>query len=221
MPINLDPTRTEDILSAFTLRSSYLTGFSLPIYSLAGMRETARFTPLSPTDCTDTSRQYTLLDPYTYSVSCDCGSGESSQTCTDTLAYPTEWNVPGGNCGQGRASTTTPRYTCSTGHTIGTSLAYATEVSTFTTRVCTVGSLYVDGIKIKTANNPCIETIGTGEESTTVDNTKYIDQYYHTIPSSVYHKSPDDAEYLAAKNTGITPSLPVDKNRYLEFLTPK
>jgi hypothetical protein len=44
---------------------------------------------------------------------------------------------------------------------------------------------------------------------------------YHTIPSLLRHVSPTSAEIEAAKNTNITPSLPIDMVRYVEFLTPK
>ncbi len=54
-----------------------------------------------------------------------------------------------------------------------------------------------------------------------VDKTQYEDRYYHTIPSVWSHISPTDDEIIAAKTNGMTPSLPVDQIRYVEFLTPK
>ncbi len=54
-----------------------------------------------------------------------------------------------------------------------------------------------------------------------VDNTLYEDVSYHTIPSILRHVSPTEEEIKAAKDTGVTPSIPVDMVRYVEFLTPK
>lgn len=54
-----------------------------------------------------------------------------------------------------------------------------------------------------------------------VDNTRYENQFFHTIPSILHHVSPTESEISAAKSNGLTPSLAVDMDRYVEFLTPK
>ncbi len=41
------------------------------------------------------------------------------------------------------------------------------------------------------------------------------------MPGFLKHVSPTDEEISAAESNGVTPSLPVDMVRYLEFLTPK
>lgn len=46
--------------------SSDITGYSLPIFSLGGMRETTRLKNPSLADCQTSGYQYGLLTPYTY-----------------------------------------------------------------------------------------------------------------------------------------------------------
>lgn len=55
----------------------------------------------------------------------------------------------------------------------------------------------------------------------TIDITDYKDMDFHTIPSLMKHVSPTNKEINAAESSGITPSLPVDMVRYVEFYTPK
>lgn len=52
-----------------------------------------------------------------------------------------------------------------------------------------------------------------------MDTTVYEDRVFHTIPSLLHHISPTDDEIQAAEDNGVTPSLPVDMVRYVEFLT--
>ncbi len=55
----------------------------------------------------------------------------------------------------------------------------------------------------------------------TIDTTVREDYNYRLIPGFLKHISPTDEEISAAEQNGVTPSLPVDMVRYLEFLTPK
>lgn len=55
----------------------------------------------------------------------------------------------------------------------------------------------------------------------TIDITDYEDMDFHTIPSLMKHVSPTNEELNAAQSSGITPSIPVDMVRYVEFYTPK
>lgn len=79
--------------------------------------------------------------------------------------------------------------------------------------------LTLDGQVIKRIARTCIMIGGDTESS--VDTTTYENQIFHTIPSLLHHISPTDDEIAAAKQNGVTPSLPVDMIRYVEFLTPK
>lgn len=66
-----------------------------------------------------------------------------------------------------------------------------------------------------------MKTYGAGDGQVQVDESIYESVTFHTIPSLLRHISPNDDELRAAENTKITPSLPVDQVRYVEFLTPK
>ena len=71
------------------------------------------------------------------------------------------------------------------------------------------------------ANRLCKENIGTIDAPEEIDNTVYEDTIGHTISSMMRHISPTETEIQAAEANKMTPSLPVDMVRYLEFLTPK
>lgn len=47
--------------------STSLSGFSQPIFSLGGMKETPRMDPASLQDCFDTKYQYGLAPPHEFS----------------------------------------------------------------------------------------------------------------------------------------------------------
>ena len=66
-------------------------------------------------------------------------------------------------------------------------------------------------------------TTGAGEtaETSSTDNTQYKNIVFHTIPSLYQHISPTDEEIAAAKANKVTPSLPIDMVRYVEFVTPR
>lgn len=88
---------------------------------------------------------------------------------------------------------------------------------------CLVGTIIVDGHKIDN-NNSCIYTYkegGSDGETYTVNNTNYRNLNYHTIDGILYHISPTDEEFKAAEDNGATPSIPVNINRSVEFLTKK
>lgn len=100
-------------------------------------------------------------------------------------------------------------------------ISIATSITEYTSRTCFVGKLYLNGIVLKEATASCIKMEGFGDDMHEVDKTIYEDRYYHTIPSVWSHVSPTDDEITAAKSNGMTPSLPIDQIRYVEFLTPK
>ena len=65
--------------------SSDITGFSLPIYSLEGMKETKRLKNPSLADCMAGGYEYSILAPYTTTTTYTSNIGEagsSSYTCT-------------------------------------------------------------------------------------------------------------------------------------------
>ncbi len=212
-----------------------LTGFGLPIFSLGGMKETTRFSPASVKDCIDPTYQYVLRPPYQV----------GDRSCS--VIYPTEWSSnPFRGCWF-PLSWNPPRFTCVTNHdTSGSISSLAQSIVDYSSRNCFSGSLNLDWKVISTINRPCItfdinsnpldntNTNGNSVDSTNtdgninntitgtmVDNTRYENQFFHTIPSILHHVSPTESEISAAKSNGLTPSLAVDMDRYVEFLTPK
>lgn len=86
---------------------------------------------------------------------------------------------------------------------------------------CLVGSLTVDNQERKN-NKPCIEMVHGGDDgSEQVNFTNYRDLRYHTIEGILYHISPTEQEIAAAESAGVTPNIPVNINRSVEFLTKK
>lgn len=80
----------------------------------------------------------------------------------------------------------------------------------------------LDGTAVLKKRNRCIiESKDDDGTTTEVDVTDYKDIYYHSIPSIYKHISPTKEEISSAEGTQVTPSLPVDIKRYVEFMTPK
>ncbi len=76
----------------------------------------------------------------------------------------------------------------------------------------------LDTTSLVTKSNFCSITDALGD---TIDTTQYKNVVFHTIPSLYHHLSPTDEEISAAEANTVTPSLPIDLVRYVEFLTPK
>lgn len=85
---------------------------------------------------------------------------------------------------------------------------------------CMVGDLIIDGKKFSN-HNECIEYHRWDDEDVRVNYTNYRNLNYHTIDGILYHISPTDEEFKAAEDNGATPSIPVNINRSVEFLTKK
>lgn len=203
-----------------------LSWFSQPIFSLGGMKETTRVDPASVLDCMTSEYQYALREPWEYEYPNPDSEGYPNP-CVDI--FPLEWSSVNRygkvsifwSCGS-RLAKHPPRYTCITEHDILDSIPQFSESivqydQKKSKKGCYAGSLYLDGSKVKTITKTCIYS----NDNWTTDETLYQDQYFHTIPSVLRHISPTDEEFNAAKKNGVTPSLPVDMIRYVEFLTPK
>ena len=114
------------------------------------------------------------------------------------------------------------RYTCLTEQDVRPALpTLAESVAEYSTRSCFAGSLILDGRVVKQGNNVCI-TYGNPESGNPdIDTTVYENRSYRSIPSLWKHLSPTSEEIAAATQNGVTPSLPVDIKRSIEFLTAK
>lgn len=212
-------TTPEDIMNTPPGDPMLIKWFSEDIFSLGGMKETTRLTPPTLMDCTGTKYQYALKRPYTYQYDVVVqGEVDTLQSCE--AGYPWEWNRSIWYCPQSIEGRT-PRYTCLSTHDILNPLPFDEALKIFPNKPCFAGTMKLDGVTVATANNTCIETIGSWEDFTQVDKTVRENWNYRTIPGFLKHISPTDDEIAAAETNGVTPSLPVDMVRYLEFLTPK
>jgi len=52
------------------------------------------------------------------------------------------------------------------------------------------------------------------------DRRTGTDYHFNDLSSYVFHKSPSENELKKQIETMTTPSLPVDKNRYVDFISP-
>ncbi len=197
-----------------------IKGFSENIFSLGGMIETTRLSPPSIADCMDSRYQYGLKTPYKYSYNVEINS-YNSETITCTAGSPKEWNTTGFQCPENLGNPA-PRYTCITEHDTLSMIPWWTEsINYFQTKACLVGTMSLNGAPFITAARTCSTTLWSGEDMTTTDTSIREDVSFRTIPSILRHVSPTDEEIQAAEANGVTPSLPVDMIRYVEFLTPK
>ena len=175
------------------------------IFSLTGMKETRRMSPGTIADCLSPQYQYALAEPYTYTYT--VVRNLSSETCRS--GSPREWTKSNGPCVDDIGSRT-PRYSCLTEHTLLPTVPdFANALEDYTNRACYSGTLTLDGVVLQTANRACSNA------------TTYESLAFHTIPSVLRHASPTPQEIEVVKKSQMTPSLPVDIKRYVEFLTPK
>ncbi len=188
-----------------------LSGYSMPILSLGGMKETKRLTPPTLANCLAwNSYEYGLLQPYSYPVTIEWNNNDR----TEMRQWPEElW-----------------RFTCLTQHVeLDESIrSFAMSIEDYEKTACLQWWLILDGKYFDgTLMTPTPTLLGSScklwwsESTEPVDNTRYEDRYYHTIDSLMKHVSPTEAELQAALSNGATPSLAVDVIRSLEFLTPK
>ncbi len=77
--------------------------------------------------------------------------------------------------------------------------------------LCTRHNLWLDGKIIKTEENV---------DETCLWLTKIVDYKYKSISSPIVHKSPTAEELWTQINSMITPSLPIDKVRYIDYIAP-
>lgn len=89
---------------------------------------------------------------------------------------------------------------------------------------CLVGNITLDGKVIRSVNRVCRYSYRpSGENSSTssFNHTNYRSLNYHTIEGILRHVSPTQEELKAAEDNGVTPNLPINTTRYIEFVTKK
>ncbi|MBP9779728.1 hypothetical protein KBD33_03855 [Candidatus Gracilibacteria bacterium] len=218
------------------------TGYSLPIYSLGGMKDNGGIPAPRLSDC-QSNYQYVLRAPsveQSYACTVTTGNGESETTDVVSCQYgwPTEnfWQDTNQECSQQNDS---GGYTCFTSHEAGSNIdlfAADGEIKSNDPIInkysCIIGSVLLDGSTLGNETkkrgdkktDPCMKCYsgcGGGPD----DEPQYIDlyekrTYFFTKMQSpiLRHISPTDEEIRAAENSGITKSLPVDMVRSVEYL---
>ncbi len=211
-----------EVLQTFPATAQF-KWFSAPIFSLWGMKESNRLSIWSVWDCTASSWYQYTLSPARLMTYIETWA-TTSQVCT--TAYPSEWTYwVSWTCSLPSASSgISPRYTCiSNLASTGVTITFPSSISNYqTTWDCMYWTLTLDGTSILKKNNYCsITEVDASGATYIIDVTQYQDQSFHSIPSLFKHVSPTDEEISAANINTMTPSLPVDMVRYVEFITPK
>jgi hypothetical protein len=210
----------------FTLppNGTAFTGMTESIFSLNGMKESSRISPASVADCIWNKYQYALEVPMKVNYVEYINVGDSQTPVNCTRSNLSEWNIRGSwffGCSESISpSAPNPlQYSClSKPNILPWVREFSEDVARYKNTNCLNGRLSLNGNIIIDADKSCITTLWSGEDTYTVDNTSYESVSYHTIPSLLRHVSPTNAEIEAAKNTNVTPSLPIDMVRYVEFL---
>jgi len=103
------------------------------------MKETPRFANPSLADCSVDSYQYSLLEPYTYTITDEFGNSR-------TIKWPTEWN----------GTSKDPRYSCLTQHDSLASIPdLPKSLADYESQTCFVGGVHIDGTSVKSLGNYC------------------------------------------------------------------
>jgi len=75
--------------------------------------------------------------------------------------------------------------------------------------------VYLNGKMVTSYSNYCSSEEGGG-------GSMIINTYrYKSVPSLIQHTSPTDDEFEAQKSNITTPSMPIDSNRYVDFISAK
>ncbi|MDQ1344300.1 MAG: hypothetical protein QG650_1020, partial [Patescibacteria group bacterium] len=94
----------------------------------------------------------------------------------------------------------------------------------FPSEACTTHSLILDGAGIRSSGGWC-DDVGGGGGTEGGGSSGYIHisktYAYKKVLSVLEHKSPTDREYGTELKNFVTPSLPSDKDRYVDFISAK
>lgn len=197
-PLNLN---MESVASqGMALKTHSYKDFVKPIYDTGSSRELSSGSTLriaNPSDCLENNL---LLQPYSYTVSSSDGGSE-------TYYWPSE---------KGSALD----FSCITSHeTLSLTGSYYTLKDNFPVEDCTQSTLKLDGTVVKQTGS--YGTLNDSEESGSSCRNRKIDKTYDFKTLSGYileHKSPTDEEYGIQLQDMTSPSLPSDRDRYVDYL---
>ena len=190
-PLNFDQNAIKT--GEIALKAHTYKNFVLPIYDVLGSRELGPTSTLHiavPLDCLDNNM---LLEPY-------LEQKDDGYSWSASRGWPPETNGT--------------RFSCITGHRpLPTPFSdyYTYSKNGFPTEErCSVSILELDGVPVKQSGDVCPE----------IDGTKNITKTYRfkTLSGSILeHKSPTDEEYGLQLKDMTTPSLPADRDRYVDY----
>lgn len=216
------------------------TGFVKNIFSSGGMLESDRLAAPSLAQCMDYSNQYTVKEPHSWQVAVPSWRRDDDWTYENRY-YPTHSDGKNFRCNSEIDIVDAARLVGNPSENRGSGINisgnfqtnaiplrpdanFLIEAARYSTNTaCLVGAISIDGQKIEN-NNSCVYTYkegGKDGETYTVNNTNYRNLNYHTIDGILYHISPTNDEIAAAESNGVTPNLPINIDRSVEFLTKK
>lgn len=188
-PLKLDVSQSSQ--GIIKLKGNFYDGFIKSAFDIGGSKEIVPGGELPIATPNDcTKRRLWVLDPFV-----------ESDEFGATVGFPPE------RMGQPIACTT---------DTVGNSTKPDTfdnyYLNGFPSETCTTHHLRLDGAEVKRVGDWCDYADGA---YTHIDKT----YSYKKVLSVIEHKSPTDWEYGEELKSFVTPSLPADKDRYVDFIS--
>jgi hypothetical protein len=183
-------------LGEMALSSHTYKDFIKPLFDITGSRALEASSPLHVATAEDCFMNNMLLQPYKDTID-----------TYDNITYDYWPSNQGG----------TPVFNCLTTHKpLSTPfLDYMTYSKNLPSESCTKQKLELDGQIVKESGDFCRDIGGDGATITTAYTKTYS---FKTFSSSIVeHKSPTDEEYTTELGSMITPSLPSDRERYVDY----
>lgn len=170
-----------------------MKGAILPIFDIKGSFETGNITDVAGVESCYDNNYLLSYEPFIFN---DTGffqqliPGYIHPTTTGALDTPyNTWGVLSDN----------------TQESLDFSLTYADNIATLSSRDADVNIVYLDGVEV------------ARDGSSSLCRYSVAEYHYKSIASDIAHVSPTQIELESQAESGITPDLPVDKNRYIEF----
>ncbi|MDD5769409.1 MAG: hypothetical protein PHE25_00425 [Candidatus Gracilibacteria bacterium] len=223
-PLNLNPDNSSGII--WRLKSSDFKNAINPIYDIVGGLKTSDTTKNpDPRNCFDNNLILTKR------ITTDEGGGFK----IGFLAGKSNYQVPiNGQSAMGWSCSTTNQ---NLGYSYNFDYTYS-HFPTLSSSNCEIQYLKLDGVNIKTYSNNNCEVYTTGgsngsinsEENglgggfggggTTTTQTQTVKTLnFHKISSYITHKSPTADELIKQTKYMVSPNLPIDKDRYIDFIS--
>jgi len=232
-PVNLDAN--DGNYSSFNLGTTNLKWWIRPVYDVLWSKEIDDATKVpSPVDCIQEGVMIHTYNTFVHSYETGGEDGETNYICRmafdlpirswDSVKYYTQY----GSQSAVEWIETRPTGTTSTSRFCAADNSFATPAQDFSSIIwsglsietCTIKTASLWWTIVASGTDPNINSVRWGfEESEPVCPIKYTKSYnYKSIPSHILHTSPTDSEFWLQTQALFTPSLPIDKNRYIDFI---